>query len=313
MPIAFLQDNWDDLRVSGFEKTDVMGLQTWGTNFYIAFKQTWLKRQGNNPDTWSYKKSWAKHGVAASDTISVWSRGILYLSTNVAQECGIANFNGQSSELVTSPRFDYIFNEDLDPDTADDAVGMVIGNYYHLLYQDNAAAWKWLALDLKRFPDIRVAHWETVCGTGTARSLDAYSQGYDSTKNLSFLVGGSNGIVYRDSYTAAAIPFEVWTKDCIGDPKIANDEKTLKEIRFNLDTGGQDVTLELYIDGTKATWADGSTTSRTISGTGDSVQVLRDMPPNFKGRMFSLRVYDTVGHTTMKIYSPWTLIYDGKE
>ncbi len=312
MPIAFLQDNWDDLRVSGFEKTDIMGTLAWGTNYFVAFKQTWIRRQGNDPDTWSWKKTWAKHGVCASDTIATHHLGILYLTTNEGRQTGIALFNGQTSEIITSPKLDYVFNSDLAPEHASTAIGTVIGNYYHLLYQTTAHVWKWLALDLRRFPDVRAAYWEQVCGTASfARALDAYSQGYDETNALSFLVGGSDGIVYYDTATAEAMNFEAETHNLIGgNPQLANELKVLKELKYNLDSDGDNVTVQIYIDGTLATWPDG-TTSFTISGTGDTVQVKRDFPPNFEGYMFRIRL-TAASVDDLRIYSPWSLDYNVK-
>jgi hypothetical protein len=430
LPIAFSSENYDDLRVSGFEKTQPMGLVAFGTFFFVAFKQCWLKRQGNDPDTWSWKKSWARHGVAASDTIALHKDGIIYLTTNQARECGLAIFNGNISTLITSPKLDYIFNSDIDPDYASTAVGAFVGNYYHLLYKDNSGDWKWLAIDMRRFPEVRAAYWKKVASTelmpnvadrelsaasawtnvniasydetgdlsltasatgqyctlteasapttigkayiltvdvenltgtwtvkdddagqtlgtiaangigteiaftaatdgglrlvaGTdtasvdldnfslreaadeARCIDCYSQGYDETNSLSVLIGGEDGRVYHD-HTGLAVPFDIRTKDCIGAPEAANMEKVLRCLRYNLNTNSEDVILQIYIDGTAKTWPNGLT-YRKINGSGDVVQEMHDIPPDFRGKTISLRIYDPTGHTTMHIYSPWSL------
>ena len=309
--LAFTADSYDDIRVSGYDKTSPMGLLSWGTNYFLALKHTWVRRQGNDPSTWSWKKTFATHGVCAKDTISLSKQGVIYLSTNEGRECGLAVFNGQTSELITSPKLDYIFNTDLDPDHASEAYGTCVGQYYHLLYLSTDTDWKWLAVDLRRLPEVRASYWTTVVASGSyATCLDAYNQGYDETNSMSLLVGGSDGVVYYDA-PGTAVPFDIETKDLAGPLEIMNDEKTLKEIRYNLDSQNEDVTLELYIDAAVATWQDGNT-YRTISGTEDRIQVLRDMPPNFKGRFFRLKVYDDTGHLNVHIYSPWTLVYDPK-
>ena len=309
IPMACLSDDWDDIRVSGFDKTEPMGLISWGTNFFIALKHTWIRRQGNDPDTWSYKKTWARHGVCAIDTLSIHKTGLIYLATNEQRKTGLALFNGQTSDMITTPKFDWIFNKDMDPDHASESRGICVGPYYHFLYQQvTTGDMKWVCFDLTRFPDIRPANWTGLCGAGQPTVMTAYNQGYDESNKFSLLVGGSDGKVYKDD-PGTAVPFDIESKDLIGDIKIANDEKVLKEIRYNLDTNNEDVTLELYIDSAIATWADGLT-YRTISGTADKVQVLRDIPQNFKGRFFRLRVYDDTGHLNIHIYSPWEIIFD---
>jgi hypothetical protein len=310
MPIAFSTYNYDDIRVPGFEKTEPQGMVAFGTNFFVALKQTWLKRQGNDPDTWSWKKTWATHGVTAPDTISICKDGIIYLTTNRGRQCGLALFNGQTSEIFTSPKFDYVFNTDMDPAYASQSVGTCVGPYYHLLYKNTSGDIVWFAVDIRRFPEVRGAYWTKVT-SGEARCIDSYSQGYDETNLLSILVGGDDGKIYHD-HPGIAVPFDIKTKDCIGDLKVANNEKVLKEIRYNLNTGGEDVILEVYVESVLKTWPSGLT-YRTISGTADFVQVIRDIPPDFEGKSFSLRVYDTTGHTTVHIYSPWTIIADIKE
>jgi hypothetical protein len=175
-----------------------------------------------------------------------------------------------------------------------------------------AHVWKWLALDLRRYPDIRAAYWEQVVGTtGAAYALDAYSQGYDETNALSFLVGGSDGKVYYDTATAESMNFTLETHDLIGgDPKLANVIKTLIELRFSIDTNGDNVTLEIYIDETLATWPD-ATTSKTITGTTDAVQVLKDFPPNFEGYKFRFKL-SASSVNSINIYSPWAARFSVK-
>jgi hypothetical protein len=198
----------------------------------------------------------------------------------------------------------------MDPAYASQSVGTCVGPYYHLLYKNTSGDIVWFAVDIRRFPEVRGAYWTKVT-SGEARCIDSYSQGYDETNLLSILVGGDDGKIYHD-HPGIAVPFDIKTKDCIGDLKVANNEKVLKEIRYNLNTGGEDVILEVYVESVLKTWPSGLT-YRTISGTGDFVQVIRDIPPDFEGKSFSLRVYDTTGHTTVHIYSPWTIIADIKE
>lgn len=432
LPTSFLPYNYDDIRVAAYEKTEIQSLLAWGTNFFIGLKHTWIRRQGNDPDTWSYKKTWAKHGVCSKDTVGLHKHGIIYLTTNEARQTGLAIFNGQTSDIVTTPKFDGLFNGIMDEDYASTARGTVAGNYYFLSFRDYLGAQRLAVFDLRRFPEIRLAYWSgiggsaelmayaydrtfagasnwanvdfasynesgdlslsasavgqycvlpvanasttaglrhtlsldvssctstftiydysgtyfiaKILGDGTAQKfnfyarsagglritadtatssanfdnfslkadgvqvVDAYSQGYDETNKLGVLAGTTDGYVFYDDPSTDA-PIDIITKDYIGAPQIANDEKILKELRYNILTRTGEAWLEVWIDGQQATWSDGAK-RRAISGSGDSVQVMRDMPPSFRGRRFSFRVFVTSTNYGVVIYSPWTMVFD---
>lgn len=69
MPLATIEDSYDDLRVAGYEFADPQGLFSWGVNLYIPLKDTWIRKQGNDPDTWVYRKTYAKYGIGAPHTV----------------------------------------------------------------------------------------------------------------------------------------------------------------------------------------------------------------------------------------------------
>jgi hypothetical protein len=308
IPMATEDENWDDLRVAGFEDCDPQGLVSWGTNLYIPLRHTWIKKQGNDPDTWSYKKTWSRYGVAAPHATAICPApaGVIFLTTPEGGECGLALFNGASAEMFTSPKLDYIFNTDLNKTYIHMCRGVCSGHYYHLLYPSgsNTDCDKWLAIDMRRFPDIRVAYWQGL----SARCLYSYTQG------TGLYVGTSDGYVkYLDSASTETMGCYIETHELIGgDPALANEEKVLRALHYNINTNSVNVSLAIYIDGTQATWPDGTTT-KTITGSGDAVQVMRDFPPNFRGYNFRVYVYKTSGLGTFTVYSPWSLSFEAKE
>lgn len=386
MPLAHdeLAPDWDDLRVSGFTAVDPQGLVAWATNFFIPLKQTWIKRQGNDPDTWSYKKTWAQYGVGAPYTIAICPQpsGILFVSSADGGEPGLCLFNGQLAEMISSPKLDHIFQNDLDHAYIANCRGFCAGRYYHLLYPAvnytltgivfsksgtdnvlgtytdhglitgmtltitgctqayanatwtvtvtgrntftlNSASWtsftgadvtgngvastggvpnKWLAIDLRRYPDIRVAYWEglrAVCGC-------CYDQG--GTGGVTYIGQASGYVLKSDSSSTEAVDIDIQTEDRIGgDIKAANVLKTLKELKYNLNGT---VNLQIIIDGTTMTWQDG-TTYQSITGSGDQVKVMRSFPPNFQGYTYRLRIYaDDL--TAFTLFSPWEIVFDIK-
>uniref|UniRef100_A0A6M3IZZ8 Uncharacterized protein n=1 Tax=viral metagenome TaxID=1070528 RepID=A0A6M3IZZ8_9ZZZZ len=302
MPLAFQTNNWDDIRVAGYGRCDPQGLVTWGTYLYIPMKHTWIKKYGNDPDTWSYKKTWANIGIAAPYSIAkaVNPAGILGISNPIGGSPGISLFNGQVSQILANQQLTEIFEDDLNHDYIHKCRGVWDGRYYHVLYPSgsNTEPDKWLAVDLVKAPELRVAFWMDL----NARSIDIYDQGSQ------VYVGGYDGYVRQNSGTESR-NIQVETHDLIGGKvEIANTLKTLKELKYNIDTGTKQVSLEIIIDGENATWPDG-TTSCLINGTGDKIQVKRGFPTNFRGYKFSFRITGT-GLSTMNLYSPWQVDFD---
>lgn len=296
MPLAFESTNWDDIRTAGYGHVDVQGLVSWGTYLYIPLKQTWIRKQGNDPADWAYKKTWSEIGIAAPYTIEKCTNpsGILGVSAPMGKTPGISIFNGQLSTMITSPKFDYIFNDDLNQDYIHKCRAKWDGRIYHLLYPSgsNTEPDKWAAFDLRRSPDIRLAFWQDLNG----QSIDVDDQ---STK---IYIGGSDGYVRQNS-GSESIDIEINTKNLVGDLRLTNKIKTLKELRYALDTDSTDVTLEIWIDGTQQKWPDGSN-SKSISGSNDLVQVIKDLPPNFQGYQYTLKISGS-SLSTFEIYSPW--------
>lgn len=308
MPVQSTDYNWDDIRVSAFGRAEPMGIIAWGPYLYIAFKQTWIRKYGEDPDTWNYKKTWAQHGVGAEMTVDLCPKpqGIAFLATPDGGECGIALYNGQQTQVITTPLLDYIFNTDLDKTKIAYCRGFCGGNYYHFFYPSTAATGndpdKWLAIDLRRFPEIRAFYWSFTAGYPV--SGFSYSQGN------TYYIGTSDGYLKRmDTSSSETMSVSVRTAERVGgEVKVANMTKTLKRLKYNLDSGGADIALTIYINGTAATWPDGTTT-KTIKGTGDAVQVLPDIPQNFSGYRYSIGLAGT-GLSTFKLYDPWEVEFD---
>ena len=302
MPLAMEDLNWDDLRVAGFDEVDPQGIVSWGSYIYIALRQTWIRKQGDDPNTWAFRKTYSSHGIAAPWTIDTSSMGIFGLINPENGESGIALFNGQYSEVFSSPRLDELLKNDLNIDQIAQCRGRLAGKYYFLLYPSigQTDPDKILAIDLRRYPDIRVAYW-----------TDLYGQSLDTDKQSSkFYIGGSDGYVRTKSSTGTC-DFLIETHDLMGgDPKATNEIKTWKEIKYALDTGTQTVILQVYIDDVLMQWPDG-TTEKTISGTGEMTQLLRSLPSNWQGYRMRLLI---TGNDMEKfeIYSPWKLDFEIK-
>uniref|UniRef100_A0A6M3L5F2 Uncharacterized protein n=1 Tax=viral metagenome TaxID=1070528 RepID=A0A6M3L5F2_9ZZZZ len=297
-PLAALQDNWDDLRVSGFDYVDPQGIYSWGVNLYIPTKETWIRKQGNDPDTWAYRKTYATQGIGAPYSVDFCSTpgGLIGVTSPEAGEPGIAVFGGQTSDIFSSPKLDWIFKSHMNLDYIHKCRGKIAGRYYHLLYPSGTATEPntHLAIDLRRFPDFRVAHWSGLDGV----CLDVDKQG---TK---FYLGTSSGYV-KTGASAGSGSLVVETHDLIGgDPTAFNEIKTWKQLKYSLKGT---VTLEVYLNNSLMKWPDDST-SKVLTGTGEDVQVC-PFPENAKGYKIRLKLTGT-DLTEFELYSPWMLLFD---
>ena len=303
-PLSFTLDNWTDLRAAGFGRVDPQGLIAWGTYIYVPLKHTWIRKDGNDPDTWAIKKTWASHGIGAPHTIVPIPDigGIIGLTPPTGGRPGLAVFNGSTTSLVTKDMFVDLFEDDLNHNSIENCRGAFDGRYYHLLYPSgsNTQPNKHAAFDLSKFPKIRLAMWEDL----NSRSM------YVDDQTSKVYIGGSDGYV-RDNRSGESIDIEVKTHDLIGTMSGGrrskengpNQKKVLEKLKYSLNTGGKDVTLEIYLDGSLGVWPDGETT-KTITGTDDSVQYVESLPMGWECYKYTIRIYGS-DLTTFELFSPW--------
>lgn len=302
MPLAMDTDNWDDMRVSGLKECDPQGIITWGTNLFIPLKQTWLRREGNDPDTWAYRKTYSKNGIGAPYTvdISTYPGGIIGLTNPEGGDLGLTVFNGQYDKIMTTPRLDYIFKNDLNVDAIANCRGKCIGRYYHLLYPAGSATAPdhHLAIDLRRYPDIRISEWTDLSGQCLEADMD--------TTKVYF--GCTDGFV-RTQDSGETVSFELETHDMIGgSAELADELKSWTALKYMIDTAGSNVTMKIYIDDTLMKYSDGSTT-KTITGTSEAMQILNSLPQNWKGYRIRINLSGT-DLSKVEIYSPWKLAFE---
>lgn len=300
MPLAITDTNWDDMRVSGLKEVDPQGIITWGINLFIPLKQTWLRREGNDPDTWAYRKTYSKNGIGAPYTLDVttYPGGIIGLTNPEGGDLGITVFNGQYDKVMTTPRLDWIFKNDFNVDAIATCRGKCVGRYYHFLYPSatSSSPDKHLAIDLRRYPDIRVAEWTDLNGQCIETDMD-------STK---IYFGCTDG--YVRSQGSEDVDFELETHDMVGgSAELTNELKTFQEIKYALDSDGDDVTMKVYIDDVLMKYSDGSTT-KTISGTGETLQYIRSLPKDWAGYRIRINLSGT-DMNKVEIYSPWKILF----
>lgn len=305
LPTASISTSWDDVRTAGFTEVTPQALVAWGADIYIALKQTWIRKHGNNPDSWSYSKTWARHGVGAQGTVDFIAKpsGIIGLSIGEGGTPAIAIFSGQDSQSLLSAQLDYLLETDIALSYLSNCTGFCSGSYYFFMYpavgSSTGVPDTLLVLDLRKYPEIRMAKW-----TGFSATC-----GWKYDQGTTYYFGGADGYVrYYNPSSTEAVDIDVQTQDMIGGAvQAANREKVLKRLKYNFSANAA-MNLQIIIDGTAATWPDG-TTYKSITGTGDAVKVLPDIPQNFRGYRYSVRLYAT-GLTSFTLYNPWEMEFE---
>jgi hypothetical protein len=304
LPVATEENNFDDVRVMGVRGiVDPQGIIAWAQNLYIVLNQTWMRKEGNDPNTWNYKKGFVSWGISAQHTLSSSSHpvGIMGLSLFGDGEPGLSIYNGMTSDIVGSLRLRDLFKSDLNKTYIKDCVGKCIGFYYHLFYPSTSSTIldTHLAMDLSHYPDVRISKW-----------TDLYSNciAVDES-NGDMFIGGTDGYVRkRNDSGGETINVDVKSHDMIGgQSQAANKVKTLKKLKYNINTNGDLVKLEVTIDGVLQQWQNGKTYYE-ISGISDYVQVMEDFPNTFSGYIYNFRIYGAVD--TFELYSPWDVEFD---
>jgi hypothetical protein len=347
LPIASKTDNWIDLRVCApHGGVSVKGLVSWGTYLYIATKQTWLKKSGEDPDTWAMKKTFALHGVAASATIcfSEEAGGMVYLTQDHSGRLGVASFNGDSSQLLASPKLDKILNEN---ETSANDIDLTytsavkIGPYYILQLAYNVggtikAGYLNYILDFSRFPDVRVTkslkrRSLTAWGdsAGTCHCYFPWSDQRYFTLHEAVSVSGTVTLrgfpstlypLTCDTSTYISTAAKLWTHDLCGGAENITRKKRLKKLKYSLYHAGDDATtyppqVTLYVDGiaTSITMdAFGDAEANGLDGGGSSYkESYRELslPHGIECYTYSLSIAPQSSEmcTGLEIYSPWEM------
>jgi len=294
LPLAVTVDNWDDFRSAGFDEFNPMGIIAFGVNLYIPLINAWIRKQGNDPETWGYKKTYTKSGLGASSTLSISNNplGMIGLSNPEFGEPTLGVFTGQDCQPMSAPKLDFIFGSDLDQDNIIYCQGLFTGPYYHFIYPSIDNTDKHLVIDNRRSPDIRAGYW-----TGLNSTCIAADQ-----QNNEIFIGGADGFV-RVNSGLELIDVIVETNDLVGgEVNTINVIKTFKSLQYALKGT---LTLQVYIDDVLRQWPDGST-SMTLTGIDETIQEIMSLPQDWQGYRFRLKLTGTA-LTELEIYSPWSV------
>jgi hypothetical protein len=248
----------------------------WGDQLYLPTKNTWYRLHGSSSDSWQIKQSFAHNGVLNKHTVKASRYGIFGLWTD-----GIYLFDGNVSKNITLQKvgkalFDGISDRDSCYSEWD-------GRKYYFHYPESGTTLsKRLVIDMGSYPEIVVYNDDFI---PTAHY-------YDPETTINYY--GFNGYHYEEG-GADVVSFSMKTGDRAA--KNLMKHKQLEYFFYDINTGGKDVTVSIYIDDESAF----TKTINTSERTKERVQL-----PQKSGYRFSVEVTaaDARGIT---IYEPWAV------
>ncbi|MCP4597052.1 hypothetical protein [Neptuniibacter sp.] len=274
-PFSYLAGNNATVSTDG---EDLVACVEWGDQLYIATTREWKRLQGNDPDTWALKYTFADNGVINRYTVEKTKYGILGLWYD-----GIYLFDGVFNKNITEKYLGTEFFTDLDDLTV--CFSEYDGDRYYFYYASSSTTVdKCLVLDMNAWPEMVFFHDDFIA--------DAHK--YDRDNGTRYLT--KSGYEYYESGTET-ISTTLQTGDRVF--KEALKKKNLEYLYYDIDTGGADVVVTFYVDGT----ADSTTmTLNTTSRERKRSTHLHLM----EGYRHSIKITCSDSEDVV-IYAPWAL------
>lgn len=265
------------------EGDSLRGVISWGDNLYLPTKSRWYRLAGGDPDTWVIKNVFADAGIINPDTIAKSKYGIIGLSWN-----GINIFDGSTSKSLTEKKIGTTLFTDTISDL-DACWSEFDGNLYSFYYPTSGSTPNsCLVIDFTFYPDVRVYNDPFILT----------AQEFHEPTGIRYMA--YNGYQYTEgSSSGTAFNLSLQTGEKVGSNIL--QQKNLKYLYYDIDTGNLDVTATIYVDDVAQ--------SLTFTLNTPSRKRDRQELPNFEGYRISIKL-DCTGITQSAhpiIYAPWAI------
>lgn len=257
---------------------DLIAVITWADQLYMASKETWYRLNGVDSSTWAIKKTFTHTAIINRDTLEATGFGLIGLWYD-----GIYMFDGLTSRNITEKILGKAFFTDLDD--LDVCYSELEGSKYHFYYASSGSTLdKHLILDLADYPEIIAYHDDFI---PTAHEFNV-GAGINYLAKL--------GSEYEESGTET-----IATSLRTGDRGFGNiaQRKNIEYLYYDINTGGVDVTVTIYVDGTSVHTITLNSSTRVRKRSGK-------FPVTAEGYMVSMGITCT-DSSGLYIYSPWIL------
>jgi hypothetical protein len=285
----YLPFNFDPANTIEISKAgeDLVVAVPWGDQLYIANEFYWWRLQGYDPTTWALRGTFAKRGVINAHTVKASRYGIIGQGYD-----GIYLFDGTVSKNITLKQIGTKLFTDISNAPATSLVPRRSTacfaefddfKYYFYYPSTGVVCDKCLVIDFAFYPTLRMYH-------GVVMNAHEYS----GTVGVNYYAK-TDGYQYKDG-TTGTTTFSLQTGDRLTAEHYRQKQAT--HLFYDINTGGKDVVVTIYVDGTaKSPTLTFNTSSRTKGR--------RDLG-NFQGYRFSVAIScsDSQG---VSIYEPWGL------
>jgi len=255
----------------------LIACREWGDQLFLVSKDRWYRLQGNDPTTWSIRRTFTDVGIVNKATLKQTKYGLLGLWND-----GIYLFDGSVNRNVTEKKLGRKFFTDLTDLSV--CYAEFDGQRYYFYYASTGSTVdSCLVIDFGYYPDYRIWNDDFI-----AEAHFLYKE--DNTRYLA-----KDGYEYSESGTET-----IATSLQTGDKPFGAviKRKALTYLYYDINTAGEDVTVTIYCDGTN---------SQTLTINNSSRERKRSNPLKvIEGYRFSLAI-SCADSSNVKIYSPWAL------
>lgn len=259
------------------EDEPLVAIIDWGDQLFIASAERWYRLQGNDPDTWSIRRTFTDVGIVNKNTLKRSKYGLIGLWND-----GIYLFDGSINRNITEKKLGRDFFTDLDDLSV--CYAEFDGQKYYFYYASSGTTVdSCLVIDFAYHPEHRMYFDDFI-----AESDFLYK--VDNTRYLAY-----GGYEYSESGTET-----ISTSLQTGDKSFGGilKRKNLVYLYYDIYTADVDVSVSIYCDGTLAQTLTLNNSARERKR---SVQL-----KNIEGYRFSLAI-SCSDSSDVKIYSPWAL------
>ena len=253
------------------DEEELVSVIAWGDQLYLVSKEKWRRLLGSDPDTWAIKQTFSDTGIINRSTLKRSKYGLIGLWYD-----GVYLFDGTINKNISERYLGKDFFLDLDTTLC---YAEFDGQIYSFYYDGGC-----LRFDFAYYPDLIISN------------NDFIAEAHEFHKDTGINYYGYDGDEYVDS-TDETIVTSLQT----GDKSFGNitKKKNLEYLYYDINTGGVDVTVSFYIDGTVS--------SNTLTlNTSSRVRKRSPMLPYLEGYRVSIKI-DCADSKDLVIYAPWVL------
>ena len=256
---------------------NLVACEVWGDQLYLATASRWRKLQGTDPDTWALKNTFSDSGVVNRYTLKKTKYGMLSLGYD-----GIYMFDGTISKNITEKYLGTKLFTDLEDLSV--CYSYYDGRHYKFYYASSGTTIdKCITIDLIEYPNFVVFNDDFI----------ATAIFYDFDEGITY--AAKDGYEYSES-GSEEISASIQTGDRVF--KSILKQKNLEYLYYDINTGGVDVTVDIYADDTLA---------HTITlNSATRIRKRSDKFPQIDGYRFSVKISCSDSEDII-IYSPWAL------